>query len=154
MAELNNQPPQSVAGGTSTFNEDLKASFNGFTLKCFEVLRSENENVDDFGSDLHPNGTNDDDDGIQADEELYVQHTPNGTRMWCPNVPTILRHVVGCVYETSKDVLEIVHFLLLCYIHFFIVLAQLVEICSCDSDDPHLFAITCILFYQLDVSYL
>ncbi|MFS7935641.1 hypothetical protein Hanom_Chr05g00406001 [Helianthus anomalus] len=91
--------------------------------------------------------------GIQADGEFYVHHIPNGTRIWCPNVPTVLTPVVGCVYETSKDVLEIVHFLLLCYMHFLIVLAQLVEICSCDSDHPHLFAITCIFFYQLDVSY-
>ncbi|MFS7905405.1 hypothetical protein Hanom_Chr01g00047271 [Helianthus anomalus] len=57
--------------------------------------------------------------GIQADEEFYVHHTPNGTRMWCPNVPTVLRHVVGYVYETSKDVLEIVHFFTLMLYAFF-----------------------------------
>ncbi|KAF5806062.1 hypothetical protein HanXRQr2_Chr05g0216961 [Helianthus annuus] len=64
-------------------------------------------------SDLHQNGTNDDEDGVQnctftellstgihADEKFYVHHTPNGTRMWCPNVPIVLKPVVGCVYET------------------------------------------------------
>ncbi|KAJ0432335.1 hypothetical protein HanIR_Chr17g0858061 [Helianthus annuus] len=63
-------------------------------------------------SDLHQNSTNDDEDGVQnctftelstgihADEEFYVHHTPNGTRMWCPNVAIVLKPVVGCVYET------------------------------------------------------
>ncbi|XP_022022514.1 protein FAR1-RELATED SEQUENCE 5-like isoform X2 [Helianthus annuus] len=65
-----------------------------------EVFQPENENMGD--SDLHLNGTNDDEDGvqnctftellstgIQPDEEFYVHHTPNGTRMWCPNVPIV-----------------------------------------------------------------
>ena len=42
--------------------------------------------------------------GVHADEEFYVHHTPNGTRMWCPNVPIVLKPVVGSVYETWKDV--------------------------------------------------
>ncbi|XP_022029443.2 protein FAR1-RELATED SEQUENCE 5-like [Helianthus annuus] len=66
---------------------------------------------------LNQNGLDDDEDGVQdctftqllstgvhADEEFYVHHTPNGTRMWCPNVPIVLKPVVGSVYETWKDV--------------------------------------------------
>ncbi|XP_021975531.1 uncharacterized protein LOC110870660 [Helianthus annuus] len=141
MAELNNQPRSVDGGTATfndhpgsplnvvphnhlpdfAFNEDEDVLDENRVVEdpkpiskefpALEVFRSENENVDDSASDLHQNGTNDDEDGvqncIQADEEFYVHHTPNGTRMWCPNVPTILRPVVGCVYETWKDVFRI-----------------------------------------------
>ncbi|KAJ0667369.1 hypothetical protein HanPI659440_Chr17g0677061 [Helianthus annuus] len=94
MAELNNQPPQSVAGGTSTFNEHPGSPLNVVPHNLLpdfafnededallesrvvedpepistefpvEVLQSENDNVDDSASKLHLNGTNDD-DGVQ-----------------------------------------------------------------------------------------
>ncbi|KAF5756414.1 hypothetical protein HanXRQr2_Chr17g0814341 [Helianthus annuus] len=95
MAELNNQLPQSVAGGTTTFNEHPGLPLNAVlhsllpdfafnededasgesrvvedpepisTEFLVEVFQSENENVGDSVSDLHPYGINDDDDGVQ-----------------------------------------------------------------------------------------
>ncbi|KAJ0694346.1 hypothetical protein HanPI659440_Chr15g0607711 [Helianthus annuus] len=102
-----------------TFNEDEDALGESRVVEDPEpissefpvqVFRPENENVDDSASDLNQNDINDDEDGvqnctftellsrgIQADEEFYDHHTPNDTRMWCPNVPIVLRPVVGCV---------------------------------------------------------
>ncbi|KAJ0668500.1 hypothetical protein HanPI659440_Chr17g0690061 [Helianthus annuus] len=67
MAELNNQLPQSVAGdedasGESRVVEDPEPISTEFPV---EVFQSENENVGDSVSDLHPYGINDDDDGVQ-----------------------------------------------------------------------------------------
>ncbi|KAJ0597454.1 hypothetical protein HanHA89_Chr04g0154811 [Helianthus annuus] len=84
MAELNRQPPWSVAGGTATFIEDPGASLTGSPLNVVahnllpEFAFNEDEDalvesrvVEDTGPissqfpDLHRNGTNDDDDGVQ-----------------------------------------------------------------------------------------
>ncbi|MFS7972683.1 hypothetical protein Hanom_Chr09g00847671 [Helianthus anomalus] len=101
MAELNNQPPWSVAGGTTTFIEDLEASLMGSPLnvvphnllpefafnededalvksrvlkfcslktRTWTILASpdayEHMSILPF-SHLHPNDTNEDDDGVQ-----------------------------------------------------------------------------------------
>ncbi|KAJ0707727.1 hypothetical protein HanLR1_Chr09g0321631 [Helianthus annuus] len=98
MAELNNQQPRSVAGGTTTFNDHPVSPLNvvphnlltDFTFSEDEdalvesrvvedpepissefpvqVFRHENENVDDSASDLNQNDINDDEDG---GSELY-----------------------------------------------------------------------------------
>ncbi|KAJ0935125.1 putative transcription factor FAR family [Helianthus annuus] len=133
MADSNSQPPRTVAGGTETlidhpgsplnvvphnlspvfaFNEDEDASFEVRVVEEPEPISSAFP-----ASVLNQNSTNDDEDGVQnctftqllstgihANEEFYVHHTPNGTRMWCPNVPIVLKPVVGSVYETWNDV--------------------------------------------------
>ncbi|XP_021974744.2 protein FAR1-RELATED SEQUENCE 5-like [Helianthus annuus] len=94
------------------FNEDEDALGEGRVSLDPEPISSELP-----ASLLNQNGPNNDEDGVQdctftqllstgvhADEEFYVHHTPNGTRMWCPNVPIVLKPVVGSVYETWKDV--------------------------------------------------
>ncbi|KAF5806029.1 hypothetical protein HanXRQr2_Chr05g0216541 [Helianthus annuus] len=94
------------------FNEDEDALVEGRVSPDPEPISSEIT-----PSILNQNGLDDDEDGVQdctftqllstgvhADEEFYVHHTPNGTRMWCPNVPIVLKPVVGSVYETWKDV--------------------------------------------------
>ncbi|KAJ0621855.1 putative transcription factor FAR family [Helianthus annuus] len=94
------------------FNEDEDALVESRVTQDPEPISSELP-----ASLLNQNGPNDDEDGVQdctftqllstgvhADEEFYVHHTPNGTRMWCPNVPIVLKPVVGSVYETWKDV--------------------------------------------------
>ncbi|XP_035840166.1 protein FAR1-RELATED SEQUENCE 5-like [Helianthus annuus] len=94
------------------FNEDEDALVEGRVSLDPEPISSEIT-----PSILNQNGLDDDEDGVQdctftqllstgvhADEEFYVHHTPNGTRMWCPNVPIVLKPVVGSVYETWKDV--------------------------------------------------
>ncbi|XP_022002264.2 protein FAR1-RELATED SEQUENCE 5-like [Helianthus annuus] len=94
------------------FNEDEDALGEGRVSSDPEPISSEIP-----PSLLNQNGQNDDEDGVQdctftqllstgvhADEEFYVHHTPNETRMWCPNVPIVLKPVVGSVYETWKDV--------------------------------------------------
>ncbi|KAJ0578308.1 hypothetical protein HanIR_Chr05g0245861 [Helianthus annuus] len=143
MAELNSQKPRTVSGGTARLNDHPGSPLNvvphnllpDFAFNEDEDALGESRVVDDPESisseflDLHQNGTNDDEDGVQncaftelpstgiyADEEFYVHHTPNVTRMWCPNVPIVLKTVVGCVYETWKDVTHnvilIAHFFL------------------------------------------
>ncbi|MFS8029924.1 hypothetical protein Hanom_Chr17g01528061 [Helianthus anomalus] len=133
MADSNSQPPRTVSGGTETlidhpgsplnvvphnlspvfaFNEDEDASFEVRVVEEPEPISSAFP-----ASVLNQNSTNDDEDGVQnctftqllstgihANEEFYVHHTPNGTRMWCPNVPIVLKPVVCSVYETWNDV--------------------------------------------------
>ncbi|XP_021972021.2 protein FAR1-RELATED SEQUENCE 5-like [Helianthus annuus] len=134
MADLNNQQHLTVAGGTEVanlnddpgsplnvvphnlslhfaFNEDEDALVEGRVSPDPEPISSEIT-----PSILNQNGLDDEDGvqdctftqllstGVHADEEFYVHHTPNGTRMWCPNVPIVLKPVVGSVYETWKDV--------------------------------------------------
>ncbi|KAM0016803.1 hypothetical protein Hdeb2414_s0028g00700731 [Helianthus debilis subsp. tardiflorus] len=81
MAELNNQQPQSVAGGTATFNDHPGSPLNvvshnllpDFAFNEDEDALGESRVVEDPEpissefptSDLHQNGTNDDEDGIQ-----------------------------------------------------------------------------------------
>ncbi|MFS7979033.1 hypothetical protein Hanom_Chr10g00922591 [Helianthus anomalus] len=86
MVELNSQPPWSVAGVTTTFIEDPEASLMGSPLNVVphnllpEFAFNEDEDqlvksrvVEDTesissqfpASDLHPNNTNNDDDGVQ-----------------------------------------------------------------------------------------
>ncbi|XP_035830049.1 protein FAR1-RELATED SEQUENCE 5-like [Helianthus annuus] len=111
------------------FNEDEDALFENRVVEDPEPISS--EFPDDFFFCfikctalnayeyffLNQNATNDDEDGVQnctftqllstgihANKEFYVHHTPNGTRMWCPNVPIVLKPVVGSVYETWNDV--------------------------------------------------
>ncbi|XP_022042174.1 protein FAR1-RELATED SEQUENCE 5-like [Helianthus annuus] len=100
------------------FNEDEDASFEVRVVEEPEPISSAFP-----ASVLNQNSTNDDEDGVQnctftqllsteeemcegthANEEFYVHHTPNGTRMWCPNVPIVLKPVVGSVYETWNNV--------------------------------------------------
>ncbi|KAF5804856.1 hypothetical protein HanXRQr2_Chr05g0202071 [Helianthus annuus] len=82
MVDLNIQPPRSVAGGTASFNEDPEASLTGSPLNVIphnilpnfalnEDALAESRVVEDPKPistefpDLHPNGINDDDDGVQ-----------------------------------------------------------------------------------------
>ncbi|KAM0007294.1 hypothetical protein Hdeb2414_s0145g00812921 [Helianthus debilis subsp. tardiflorus] len=102
MAELNNQQPRSVAGGTAifndhpgsplnvvphnlltdfAFNEDEDALRESKVIEDSEpissefpvqVFQPENENVDDSASDLNQNDINDDEDGVQNCTFTYL----------------------------------------------------------------------------------
>ncbi|KAJ0764400.1 hypothetical protein HanPI659440_Chr08g0291751 [Helianthus annuus] len=108
MADLNNQQPRTVAGGTGTLNDHPGSPLNVVPHNLLPDFAS-NEDEDAFGESRVVEDTeliSPEFPGIHADEEFYVHYTPNGTRMWCPNIPIVLKPVVGCVYETWKDVLS------------------------------------------------
>ncbi|MFS8002982.1 hypothetical protein Hanom_Chr13g01208511 [Helianthus anomalus] len=81
MAESNNQQPWSVAGGTTTFNDHPSSPLNvvphnllpDFAFNEDEDALGESRVVEEPepissefpASDLHQNGTNDDQDGVQ-----------------------------------------------------------------------------------------